>query len=271
VIRSRFTASRGLACALGALGALACSSGGGNNNHPPPPTGGGGTGIGTGGMTPPPPPPSGTVTIEIQQPMDGLVAPTGSLVPVVVHAFVDSGTDFIDPTSVEANVTAMGDSAAIDSTKLAPQGTDMFSGRISIGDHPTGMYTLTVNAISSSGVKGTKSINFQIDAGPLLFVRSPTAGQSYKGLLVIEVVADSVGIDPLMGPFATVANYDVQLDPVGDPADHTYRGMIDLDNPAPGMMVPRLVDEQLLTVWAINGNHKRVDIHLVFVIDEEGP
>jgi hypothetical protein len=47
--------------------------------------------------------------------------------------------------------------------------------------------------------------------------------------------------------------------------------MIDLRDPSPGMLVPRLVDAQLLTVWATNVNGKRAERHLVFFIDEEGP
>jgi hypothetical protein len=35
--------------------------------------------------------------------------------------------------------------------------------------------------------------------------------------------------------------------------------------------MPPLVERQLLTVWATNGNGKRTEIHLVFIIDEEGP
>jgi len=268
------TSALGLACALGAL---ACSKGGNNGNQPPPPpttgTGGsGGTGIstGTGGVPPPPPPPSGMVTIMIQQPTAGLVAPAGSLVAVRVTATVDQGTDVIDPTSVEATVTAKGDSAPVDSTMLAPQGMDVYGGRLSIGDRPTGDYTLTVTGASSGGMKGTASIDFQIDGGPLLFVRTPQPLHSYKDLLVIEVVADPGPFGPLDGPHATVANYPVQLDPVPG-VDNTYRGMLDLNNPAPGMIVEQLIDQQLLTVWATNANGKRVDIHLVFIIDESGP
>jgi hypothetical protein len=268
------TSALGLACALGAL---ACSKGGTNGNQPPPPpptgTGGSaGTGIstGTGGQPPPPPPPSGMVVITIQQPMAGLVAPAGSLVPVTITAAVDQGTDVIEPSSVMATVTAKGDSATVDSTMLAAQGMDIYTGRLSIGDRPTGDYTLTISATSSGGMKNTASLDFQIDGGPSLFVRTPQPLHSYKDLLVIEVVADPGPFGPLMGPYATVANYPVELDPVSG-ADNTYRGTIDLNNPAPGMVVPQLVDQQLLTVWAINANGKRVDIHLVFVIDETGP
>ena len=107
-----------LACVFGALGCTSAS----NTNPPLPPTGNGGIGPGIGGSGVPPPP-SGDVFVEIQDPMDGLVAPAGSLVDVRVHAFVDqaTGTDFIDTTSVEAVVTKAGDTAELESTKLAPQ------------------------------------------------------------------------------------------------------------------------------------------------------
>ena len=121
---------------------------------------------------------------------------------------------------------------------LAPQGNDEFSGRISIGDHPSGDYVLTVSAVSSGGLKGSSDpLPFKIDAGPQLFVRTPLALHSYKGLLVIEVVADPGLSGPLDGPHATVANYPVQLDPVGDPMNNTYRGSINLDDPMPPNVV----------------------------------
>jgi hypothetical protein len=260
---------RVVAAFAGALVALACTTPM-NNNPPPPPTGNGGIGPGIGGM---PMPPSGDVVVEIQEPMDGLVALAGTLVDVRVHAFVDSqtGTDFIEPSSVEALVRKRGESAILESTKLASQGMDIFTGRISLGDLPTGDYELTVNAVSSGGTRGSWTINFQLDAGPILIVTSPQPMQSYKGLLVVEVIASAGIFEPLDGPYATVANYPVALAPVGDPANHLYRGTIDLRDPMPPMILPRLVDEQLVTVWATNANGKRVERHIVFRIDEEGP
>ena len=268
---------RGLVAALACgFGALACTNPS-NMNPPLPPTGSGGVGPGIGGSSVPPPPPSGDVIVEIQMPMEGLIAPAGSLVDVRVHAYVDqaTGTDFIDTTSVEAVVTKAGDTAELESTQLAPQvmqGTDIFAGRISLGDRPTGDYTLTVSAISSGGNRGMSApLTFSIDGGPILLVTSPKPLHSYKGLLVVEVVADPGPFEPLDGPYVKVANYDVPLTPVGDPANHVYRGMIDLRDPMPPMILPPLVNEQLLTVWATNANGKRTEQHLVFFIDEEGP
>jgi len=253
---------------FGILGSLACTSAT-NGNPALPPSGNGGSSIGGTGM---PPPPSGNVIVEIQDPQAGMVMPAGSLFDVRAVARIDQGTDYVDPTSVLAQVTAAGDSAVLESSKLAPQGMDVFTGRISLGDLPSGDYVLTVTATSSGGQHGvSEPLAFQIDAGPTLVVRSPLAFHSYKGLLVIEVVADPGLYGPLDGPYATVANYPVVLSPVGDPADNIYRGMIDLNDPMPGTIVPPLQNEQLLTVWASNANHKRVDVHLVFVVDDEGP
>ena len=261
-----------LACLLGALACQKTT----NDNPPPPPTGNGGGHIGTGGSGTPPPP-SGMVVIEIQNPMAGLVAPAGSLVDINVTARVDQGTDFIDPTSVQAIVTKQGASDVLDSTKLATQGQDAYTGRISLGDRPTDNYTLTITAVSSGGLKGSATLDFQIDGGPILFVNSPQSLHSYKGLLVVDVFADAGPFPPLDGPHATIANFDVPLTVVGDPNDpsdpnaHIYRGTINLRDPMPPMILPPLVEKQLLTVWATNGNGKRVEIHLIFVIDEDGP
>ena len=260
-----------LACAFGVL-ALACTKSS-NDNPPLHPTGNGGFG-GTGIM---PPPPSGDVKVEIQTPTTDLVAPSSSLVDVTVHAYVDSGSDVVDNTSVTATVTTKGDSSILDSTRLAPDTkmADIYRGRISIGSLPTGDYTLTVTATSSGGHKGMTSLDFKVDGGPILIVRSPVAAHSYKGLLVIEVYADPGLAPPLDGPHATVANYDVALSPVldtsGNPVPNVYRGTFNLDDPMPGTTVEQLRDEQLLTVWAANAHGKRVEVQLVFVIDLEGP
>jgi len=252
------------------LGAVACQKPT-NSNPPPPPSGNGGGHIGIGGGTGGGNP--GTVAIEIVEPMDGLIAPAGSLVNVNATVRIDQGTDFIDPTSVDAVVTKQGSTEVLDSTKLGTQGGDAYTGRISLGDLATDNYRLTVSATSSSGVKGSASRDFQVDGGPIVFVNSPLSLHAYKGLLVVEVVADAGPFPPLDGPHATVANYDVPLtvvsDDPNDPASHTYRGTINLHDPMPPM--PPLVERQLLTVWAANGNGKRTEIHLVFIIDEEGP
>ena len=87
---------------------------------------------------------------------------------------------------------------------------------------------------------------------------------------MIEVVADPGPFGPLDGPYATVANYPITLEPLADPPN-TYRGMLDLDDPQPPMVLPELINEQLLTVWATNANGKRVERHLIFTIDKRGP
>jgi hypothetical protein len=259
-----------------ALGTLACTSTS-NKNPPMPGTGTGATGAtgligGTGGGGG-----NGMVVIEIQNPMPDVVVPAGSLVDIKVTARVDQGSDFIDTTSVQAVVTKRGSNEVLESTKLAPQGGDAYSGRISLGDRPTDFYTLTVSAVSSGGAKGSTPLDFQIDGGTILIITSPQPFHSYKGLLVIEVLADAGLFPPLDGPHATVANFDVPLMLVGDPNDpndpnrFTYRGSINLRDPMPPMILPPLVEEQLLTVWATNARGKRTEVHLVFVIDEEGP
>jgi len=200
-----------LAVILGLTGALtlvACTEGEGNSNPPLPPGGGGGSG----GIGNPPPPPNGSVVIQIEAPTADLVAPAGSLVDVRVNASVDQGSDFIVPTSAKAVVTLMGETQELESTQLAPEGMNIFAGRISLGDLATGTYTLTVTAVSSGGMLGSTSIDFQIDGGPTLIVRSPQAMRPYKGLLVVEIVADAGPFGPLDGPYATVANFPIALE-----------------------------------------------------------
>ena len=133
------------------------------------------------GIGNPNPPPSGNVVVQVDAPTSDLVAPAGSLVDVRVNASVDQGNDFIVPTSVKAVITVSGETQELESTQLAPEGMNTFAGRISLGDLATGTYTLTVTAVSSGGTPGSASLDFQIDGGPSLVVRSPQSMRPLQG------------------------------------------------------------------------------------------
>ena len=88
------------------------------------------------------------------------------------------------------------------------KGMDIYTGRISLGDRPTGDYTLTVTRDSSGGIRGVAApVNFPIDAGPVLSVTSP------KRAARLQAAADHRGrrrsgtVRALDGPHAKVANY----------------------------------------------------------------
>jgi hypothetical protein len=250
--------SRALSLALLSLSVVStvgCPSANNTNGYQPPPPMGGRTGT----------MPSGTVGITIVSPAAGSppVGP-GTLIDVSAHVAVQDGTDFIDGTSVTVSVREQGSSQVLETGLLVVTNGDLFTGRVSLGgDLASGTYTLTVSARSSGGATNSVSVDFDVDAGPTIIVTSPVEGKSYKKSLTIEVIAsDPFGI--MTGPTATVALIDVPLTPTGT-AD-TFRGTIDFDTQNPVLFGP-----QLLTVAMTNNNGRRVEVQVIFLIDNQGP
>jgi hypothetical protein len=237
---------------------LGCTGGSGNPNPGLPATGNGGSGSVH--------PPSGEVVVSIATPVRSDPPPSygsGSLIEVLASVTIANGTDFIDGTSIRATVTRQGSTQVLESGQLVLDAGASYSGRVSLGDLQSDTYTLTVTARSSGGAVGVDSLDFVIDAGPIVTVTSPVEGRSYKRTLTIEVVAtDPFG---LMGPpTATVGSIPVTLEPSG--VDNTFRGTIDFD-----AQDPPLFGDQLLTVAAVNNNGKRTEVQVVFFIDNDGP
>ena len=237
---------------------LGCESSGGNPNTGLPPTGNGG-----GGMVNPP---SGDVIVAISAPVRTDPPPSfgaGSLIEVLASVSIANGTNFVDGTSIRVAVTRRGSSEILEAGQLVLASGDSYGGRISLGALLSDTYTLTVTARSSGGAVGSDSVDFLIDAGPVVTITSPIEGRSYKRTLTIEVVAtDPFGLTG--PPTATVGSVPVTLDPSG--VDNTFRGSIDFD-----AQDPPLFGDQLLTVAAINANGKRTEVQLVFFIDNNGP
>lgn len=171
--------SRGVrSAALGALAlALGCWAPTNQNpfQPPPPPTGSGTGTAGTGGT------PS-TVSVTIDTPMATnplQIFGAGTLMDVNTHIDITGGTDFLDGTSVKATVTQQGSSLVLENSKLPVVSGDVYAGRVSLGmDLTSGNYTLTVTAASSGGAIGSASVDFQVDAGPIVTVNSPVQGKS---------------------------------------------------------------------------------------------
>jgi hypothetical protein len=254
VTRARVAA---VACGLAsAVLCLGCTSAR-NPNQRPTPTGSGGSGSVN--------PPSGDVTVAIETPVADPIQTffSRSLVDVVAHVNVEGGTDFVDGTSVRVTVNREGSIEVIESGQLVIESGDTYAGRVSLGELTSGTYVLTVSARSSGGAVGSSSVNFFVDAGPLLIVTSPVEGRSYKRTLTIEVIAsDPFGLTG--APTATVGATPVSLSETGLP--DTYRGAIDFD-----AQDPPLFGNQLLTVAAVNANGKRTEVQVIFIVDNEGP
>ena len=136
-----------------------------------------------------------SVTIAAPAASPAPLFPAQSLVSVSAHIGVTNGTDFLDGNSVKATVSRQGGGPAVASSQLVLESGDLYSGRISLGDLASGMYTLVVTAKSSGGTLGQSSLDFEVDNGPVLIVNSPLSHRSYKRSLVIEVVArDAFGL-----------------------------------------------------------------------------
>ncbi len=249
-----------LACGL-LLPTLGCDKGPTNDNPYRPPTGGAGA---TGH------PPSGTVAISIEEPTGGMLFGAGTLISIKAHVAVEGGTDFIDTASVGAYVTRGTSAASVETGQLVPGGGDLYTGRISLSaDLPSDHYTLWVTGTSSSGATGKASVDFDIDSGPSIIITAPVEGGSYRTSLVVEVkVIDPFGLQG--PPTATVGPQAVALVPVDPNEDPPtlYRGEVKFDydpNEQP------LTGPQLLSVAATNNNGKRIEVQLIFIVDDQGP
>jgi Bacterial Ig domain len=255
------TARPGLAALALFLLPLACTTNGSNYSYLPT-TGAGG--IGT-------QPPSGSVTVTFVSPTDGTVVSDSTDVNVSVTVD-DSGTDFIDTSSVKMALTAKGSSAPLSSGQLVSGGGDTYSGTISIGNLPTGSYTLTVSATSSSGVMGQATVMLTIQGGPTLIVNSPAQGQPYNDSLTIEILVDP-GASP---PTATLAGMPVTmltLVPSANPTYDVYRETVWFGpppTPAGAQPFPTLSGSQLLDVKESNGVATS-EVQRTFIIDTSGP
>ena len=189
--------------------------------------------------------------------MDGLVALTGTLIDVRAHAFVDQGTDFVDPTSVEATVTRGGRHAPIETTKLAPRRDGPL--------HRPGQRRRPTHRELHADRDGD-----QLERGAWAASRSlsrSTPGRSsssnrrsrarLQGAADVEVVADAGPFPPRRPP-----RHGRQLRRRARrrrrSGEQPYRGMIDLQTTPE---IRRCSSMQLLTVWATNGNGKRVVQH----------
>jgi hypothetical protein len=254
-------ARRGLS-ALALVASLACTTK--ESNYPfLPATGGGGSG-GSGAVMP-----TGDVTVTIVSPADGS-STTASTVINVSATVDDSVTDLIDTSSVKVVVAAKDNPAAVASGQLVSTGGDVYSGTISLGSLPSGSYTLTVSAKSSTGVTGHATVGLNVQGGPTLIVNSPVEGQPYPASLSVEILVDE-GASP---PTATLAGMPVTLSgPVPNGMYDVYDATVTFGPSSPPNTInpfPPLSGPQLLDVKESNGGATS-EVQRTFVIDTTGP
>ena len=255
-------ARAGLAIALFLLFLpFACTTNVGNYPYLPP------TGAGGAGTTMP----NGTVTVAIVSPADQSSVTDSTDVNVSVTVD-DDGSDFIDTSSVKMALTAMGSSAPLSSGQLVSTGGDTYSGTISVGNLPSGNYTLTVSAKSSGGGTGQKAITLVIQGGPTLIVNSPAQGHPYNDSLTIEILVDP-GASP---PTATLAGIPVSMLTMVAATNSkydVYRANVWFGpppTPTGAQPFPTLSGQQLLDVKETTGAAIS-EVLRTFIIDTSGP
>ena len=183
------------------------------------------------------------------------------------------GTDFIDATSVEAVVTKAATRPSSNRRSSRRSGTDIFSGRISLGDRPT-------RRLHADGERDQLG-RHQRRVGAR---RLPDRRRTDPARHVAEAAARLQGAARHRGRRRSGTHSAARRSPrqgrqlrrrarrrSAIPPTTSIAACIDLRDPMPPMILPPLVNEQLLTVWATNVNGKRTEQHLVFFIDEEGP
>ncbi len=246
------------------LAPLACTTSTDTHQYLPP----GGSSGGSSGATMP-----GMVVIAIGAPTDGAVLTANTDLIVSATVDIQNGTDFVDTSSVKVTLTPVSSGAAAANGVLVSGGSDVYTGKLSLGNLAAGMYTLTVTATSSSRIQGSAQATVNIDAGPTITVTSPLPGHAYSGSMSIELTADPGAFSPLMGLTATIGGTTIDL--TQQPGTNTYRATVAFGPvtppPAGVQALPPLSGQQLLDVKASNANGTPAEARVIFLVDIAGP
>ena len=229
----------------------------------PPPTNGGSTGH----------MPNGTLAVTITAPANPTTVGVRTDVVVTANAAVQGGSDYIDTSSVAVTVTAPTGSVVLANGVLVSTGGEAYSGKLSLGDLPAGMYTLTVSARSSSGTQGSDQIMLTVDGGPVITVVSPIADHGYNGSVAVDLTVDPGAFPLASGPTATIAGKPIPLTPPTPPRPAiARRWSSDRRRTRPGaVLLPDVAGKQLFQVQATNSIGVTDQVRVVFVIDKSGP
>ena len=209
--------------------------------------------------------PSGAVSIVIQSPMADTMLSANAAADVAAKVTITpGGTDVIDPSTVRVALVPTGGSGAVSAAPLVgPTGDNVFAGKLSLAGLPTGDYTLTVTARSSTNVQGSASVNVTLDGGPKITVLSPLPGGHYKNSLIVQVVIDPGTATPASGITSSIAGTPITLQPTGAP--NVYRAVFDLTMPL------ALTGDQVFQVSAQDSKKTTTDLKFLFNVDVTGP
>jgi hypothetical protein len=129
-----------------------------------------------------------------------------------------------------------------------------------------GTYVLTVTATTGGGLGAQATVEFVVDAGPIIRIDSPGEDKYYRSSVTVDVTIT----DPLFSPVKSVTmllgQRALALGAPTGPSGSQYSTNIQFNS-----YDPPLSGEQLLTVRATNSNGTESVVRRKFVADDQGP
>jgi hypothetical protein len=221
------------------------------------------------------------VTVLVNNPTKGEVCAAkdrfAPSVDVTIDSSLATGADTVN--MVLATVTKMGTKAAGASAKLNETKLEQLPETNVVVHHFTdtpvdistlasGNYTLKVTASTAGGVTAEETVDFQIDAGPVIHIDSPVENKAYRSSATVDVTIT----DPLFGPVTPdkvtmlLGQQKLTLAAPSGPDNSQYHATIDFS-----AYNPPLAGDLLLTVRATNSNGTETVVRRKFVADDVGP
>jgi hypothetical protein len=219
------------------------------------------------------------VSVEIKNPTMGEVRPAHDRFAPSVDVLIDSSMATAADTvsEVQAVVTKMGAKMSAASAKLDETKVEQMGGAaihhftdtpVDIAGLDSGTYQLKVNAKTVGGVMAMATVDFIIDAGPVIRIDSPGENKYYRSSATVDVTIT----DPLFGPVAMEAvsmwlgQTKLTLPVPSGPDKSPYNATIEFS-----ASDPPLEGDQLLTVRAKNSQGTETVARRKFVADNKGP
>jgi hypothetical protein len=139
---------------------------------------------------------------------------------------------------------------------------------VDISPLASGKYQLTVTATTTGGVTADATVDFVVDAGPVIRVDSPIEDKAYRSSAPVDVTITDALFGPITPDKVTMSLGQQQLTlaaPSG-PGGSQYNATIDFS-----AFDPPLTGDLLLTVRATNSKGTETVFRRKFVADDKGP
>lgn len=218
------------------------------------------------------------VMVDIVSPMKDAVVVAADRFTPSVNVTVDSAnaTDPDTVSDVTAIVTKLGAkmsaaTAKLSETKLeqvpeSPVAIHRFTDTpVDLSDLESGIYELKVTAKTLSGIMAEASLNFQVDAGPIVRIDSPGENKYYRNSVTIDVTVTDpqFGVDKVS---MLLGQRTLMFSGPSGAGNSQYTGTIDFSS-----FDPPLEGDQLLTVRATNKKGTETVVRRKFISDNKGP